>query len=137
MNNQKLLKKNIDINFLHSKDNKINYSCILYGFILEEIYNDSVSNTINITEHITSMDDILESRYNGDSFLLAAYDVLNSKIVIKQCGKELFDFNYQNIQSLFPSYLQKQGIALLMISLRTQMKKQKQQYKMIIILTKR
>ena len=112
------LKKNIDINFLHSKDNKINYSCILYGFILEEIYNDSVSNTINITEHITSMDDILESRYNGDSFLLAAYDVLNSKIVIKQCGKELFDFNYQNIQSLFPSYLQKQGIALLMNKLR-------------------
>lgn len=100
-------KENFEI--LHAKDNKFNYTCLLSGFILEEIFKEPLSQGITFKELINSIDDVIDNKYHEDCTLLALFDVPLSSIIIKQCGNQLNYLRGKNIEKIFPSYLANDG----------------------------
>lgn len=104
------LKREIDFQFLISKENRFNYQCILCEYALEELYNDKFSSCYNIRELISQYDDLLNSRYDSDCYLICAYEILSNWMMLHQGGKELAEYKGCEFFRIFPSYLRNEGI---------------------------
>ena len=104
-----LIKKKTDINYLVSKDNKFNYSCIINGYIFEEIFNNKISKTTSFDDMIHSAEELLTQHYKLDKLLLIEYDIVNATFTIQQCGKDFIEYKGQTIERMFPPFLRKAG----------------------------
>lgn len=106
-----LIKQNVNSNFLTSKENKFNYTCILCGYIIEEIFNDKVNKNICFGDIIHSIEDLLVGHYDNDKIILLSFDILNTCFTIQQCGKDFIEYKSQNFEKLFPPCIRKEGKA--------------------------
>ena len=111
------LRNKVDFNFLVSKENKLNYSCLIMAYIMEEIFNDKIGKNTYVTELIHSLDDLLDYKYNEDNIILTLFDVLNSNLLIKQCSKHLIHLKGSNFSKLFPKFLSSEGNSKLLRTL--------------------
>ena len=104
-----ILKREVDIDFLFSKDYKMDYNCILCAFVLEGIFNDQINKTVYINEFIHSVDELLDNRFKDESSMLVLYDLLNSRMIIRQTGNQLIDYKNKLFEQIFPGFLRKEG----------------------------
>lgn len=103
------LTKQIDINFLISKDNRFNYSCVIIGYIMEEIYNDKITKNISFADFVHSIDDVLAYHFKENKIILILYDITTFTLSIEICGKELIEYKGKNFESIFPQEIRKEG----------------------------
>ena len=112
------LNKTIDFEYLISKENKLNYPCLIYSYIMEEIFNDHLNPVVCIGDLIHSLDELLDYKYKEDSLLLAMYDFNYNKIIIKSIGKDLIHLKNESFDKIFPVFLRKEGYLRLLKSLK-------------------
>ena len=110
----KKLKRKANVDFLVSKENKFTYTCIIMGYIYEEIFNEQITKNYNISELILSFEELLTYHYNYDKTILILCDVNSSLFLIKQCGKDIINVKGQHFEKIFPEYFQKEGKKRLM-----------------------
>lgn len=103
------LKKNLNLETLNKKENKTYYSCILCGYIIEEIYNDQIIKNSNFYDIITSFEELLDSNYTKEKPLFIVYNILTSSLIIKITGKELISYVNKPLVELFPSIIRTEG----------------------------
>ena len=108
------LKKKVDVDFLVSKENKFTYTCVLMGYIFEEIFTEQITRSYSINDLIFSLEELLTYHFLNDKTILILCDVVNSLFLIKQCGKDIINVKEQNFEKIFPTYLQKEGKKRLM-----------------------
>lgn len=108
-NQFQVLKENVHFDQISSKENKGNYPCLLCGFIVEEIFNDQLSKTTYFHDMIKTGEDSLTSRFEKDKIMLIKFDIVNSILNIKQCGKKIIEYKNKNIEEIFPPFLKKEG----------------------------
>ena len=112
------LNKTIDFDYLISKENKLNYPCLIYGYIMEEIFNDHLNPVVCIGDLIHSLDELLDYKYKEDSLILAMYDFNYNKIIIKSIGKDLIHLKNESFDKIFPVFIRQEGYLRLLKSLK-------------------
>ena len=99
------LKKKINFKVLASKENRDNYSCVLTGFIIEELFNDQMSKSIYFHDLMYSYEESLNLRFKKDNMILVKYNIVQKTFIIKQCGAELIHYKNKVIEEMFPPFL--------------------------------
>lgn len=122
-NNFSLIKEKVNVNFLSLKENKFNYTCLISGYILEEMFNDRINKNISFIDTIHSADDLLKGHFLNDKLILLSFDIINSSFTIQQCGKELIDYKGQNFEKLFPPFIRNEGKRKMINTLEIENKK--------------
>lgn len=103
------LTKKVDIDFLTTKDNRYNYSCVIIGYIMEEIFNDKITKNVSFLEFIHSIDDIMAYHFRENKIILLLYDISTFTITIDICGKDLIEYKGKSFESIFPEQIRKDG----------------------------
>ena len=62
-----------------------------------------------INEFIHSIDELLDNRFKDESSMLVLYDLLNSRMIIRQTGNQLIDYKNKLFEQIFPGFLRKEG----------------------------
>ena len=99
------LKKKINFKVLASKENRDNYSCVLTGFIIEELFNDQMSKSIYFHDLMYSYEESLNLRFKKYNMILVKYNIVQKTFIIKQCGAELIHYKNKVIEEMFPPFL--------------------------------
>ena len=96
--------------FLSSKENKLNYYCIISGFIIEEIFNGKINSSCFFHEFIQKYDEHLDNNYAKNKHFLLLYDIITSSITFRLCCKELVEVKNKSFDSIIPPFVKKEGM---------------------------
>lgn len=103
------LTSKVDIDFLTTKDNRYNYSCVIIGYIMEEIFNDKITKNISFIDFVHTIDDVLTYHFKENKIILLLYDISTFTITIDICGKDLIEYKGKTFESIFPEQIRKEG----------------------------
>ena len=104
------LHNECQFDFLSSKENKLNYYCIISGFIIEEIFNGKINSSCFFHEFIQKYDEHLDNNYAKNKHFLLLYDIMTSSITFRLCCKELVEVKNKSFDSIIPPFVKKEGM---------------------------
>lgn len=103
--NMNKLKEKVNFKVLSLKENRDNYSCVLTGFIIEELFNDQMSTSIYFHDLICSYEESLNLQFKKNNIILLKYNIVQKTLLIKQCGAALIHYKNRGIEEMFPPFL--------------------------------